>query len=76
MRSVIILLSVLLITWPSRVNACNGGCDEFYAVLLGTPAVLTSTIIFPLIGRADFDGENPPYRSAVGYTLVASSVGV
>ena len=27
MKFIIILFSVLLMAWPSRVKACNGGCD-------------------------------------------------
>ena len=79
MRSVIILLSVFLMIWPNKVNADDGcplGCDVLYSVFVGAPTALTSTIFFPLVGRANFDGENPPYWRAAGYTLVASSVGV
>ena len=72
MRTVIIFLSVLIMTWPSRVNACNGGCKEFYAVIIGVPAALTSTIFFPLVGLVIDDGENPPYWRALGITALAS----
>ena len=80
MKSIIIFLSVLLITWPSRVNAdhagCPLGCDVLASIFIGAPAALTSTIVFPLVGLLIDDGENPPYLRAVAYTLAASSVGV
>ncbi len=73
----IFFVSVLLITWPSRANACNGDCDKLAALLIAAPAAfLGTTIIFPLIGRALYSGENPPYWKAVGFTAVASAAGV
>jgi len=76
MRIVIIILSVLPMTWPSKANACDPNCALFGAVILGAPTVLGSTIVFPLIGLAIDNGENPPYWRAVGYTFLASSAGV
>ena len=78
MKSVIILFSVLLMTWPSKANACDSGCDVFNMAILGG-YVLTSTIVIPLIGLASYKAygvENLPYWKAVGFTAVASAAGL
>ena len=77
MRSAIIFLSILLIAWSDRVKA--GHNDEkaaFIFALSGIPVTIGSTIIFPLIGRARYEGKNPPYWKAVGFTFLASTTGM
>ena len=77
MRSVIILLSVFLMIWPNKANADHEGPSDRDAVLIvGTTIALGSTIIFPLIGLAAYDGREPPYWKAVGFTFLASEMGV
>ena len=75
MKCIIIFLSVLLLAWPSWVKACNGGCDALATIAWGVIITLENTIIFPLVGRVLYDGENPPYWKAVGLTFLASSGG-
>ena len=77
MRTIIIFLSFLLLSWPSKANADHN--DEkaaFLFALSGIPVTIGSTVIFPLIGRAAYDGENPPYWKAVGFTFLASTTGM
>ena len=75
-RTIILIISVLLMTWPSEGNACNGACDEIYLLFFGVPATLVSTFITPLIGLAIDSRENRPYYwRVVGFTALGSSAG-
>ena len=62
----------------SPAHACNGSCDYLALILVGAPSALGTTIVAPLVGLGidkASDGEDSPYWTAVGFTLVASSAG-
>ena len=74
MKTVIIFLSIFVMTWPSNANACDDYIDA-HVFLTGAISTLGSTVIFPLVGLAMDNRENPPYWRAVGLTAAASSLG-
>ena len=75
MKMVVIFLIILLIAWPSNVNAGHDGIQETdreLSLIIGTIFASGSTIIFPLVRLASDDREHSPYWRAVGITFLAS----
>jgi len=76
MKSVMIILSVMILTLPSMVNACDPDCENNLPTRIGIPTIIGTTIIIPAIGRAFSDRENPPFNISARFTFLASSAGV
>ncbi len=63
---------VLALVFSDSARACDPNCDNYTLLIYGTPAVLGTTLISPLVAQALDSRDNSPYWTAVGLTAAAS----
>ena len=72
---VALFVAVLFISTAREAHACDGNCDGFAFVFVGTPAALGTIVVAPLVGLAFDRGPDSPYGEALGATILAAAVG-